>query len=176
VSPRPKPLLLAALAAAAALGACGSEGGGEVTDEALPYSFSYPEGFGEAEEVDLGQATVGFENQTVVATGDGSELIAVLARDQRPPVTPKLLPRAKRRLRRIAAAVGTVENRKDVTVDDVSGVQFDVSIGQTAPPTGVRLTYLPKGGILVLVLCQWQKERAKVLEACGEVLDTLRVK
>lgn len=153
---------------------CGKEGGGEVDDPKLPYSFSYPAGFGEAEEVELG-ATRGFGRQTVVASGEGSELVAVQARDQRPPVTAKVLPRVKRRLANIAAGLGRPNGRREVTVDGVRAFQFDLSLGGR-PPTEARATYVPKADTIALVYCQWQRERQQVLGACGEVLDSLKLR
>jgi len=166
-----------ALAGAALLiSGCGS-GGQSVKDDKLPYSFDFPSEFqrvsGDSVESTAGKA---YENETVVAKGDGAELVSVQTQALRQSVTSKLLPRVEDELEASAREVGTIERQGSVKVDDLPGFEFRITYGGRGTKTEALWTYAPKGRTLYWVNCQWQNDRQAVLDACSEVLETLELK
>ncbi len=166
-----------ALAGAALLaGGCGS-GGQSVEDDKLPYSFEFPSGFQRVSGDNLEAATSKtYENETVIAKGDGAELVSVQTQALRQSVTPNLLARVEAELESSAREVGTVERQGSVKVDDRPGFEFRIRYGGRGAKTEALWTYAPKDRTLYWVNCQWQKDRQAVLDACSEVLETLELK
>jgi hypothetical protein len=162
--------LLLALATLAAAG-CGSSDG-KVDDPGLPYAFSYPE---ELEEG--GRATVpaqGYDNQKIVAEASGQDYVAVQTQPLRRTVDSKLVPRLKREVEQSARRTGRVRERHDVRAGGLDGVSFEMTLRGTGVPVGARWIYAAKDRTLYWINCQWQKDRAGVLEACEEVTRTFK--
>ncbi len=157
----------------AALGAgCGSEDR-TVDDRDLPYSYTYPEGFGRAEDT---PACPRASKGTAIARGEGADLVCVQVQPLRQPVTPKLLPTVKRELAQSVRTAGRIRSSKDVTVDGIRGVRFRVDLRQRGTAAAASWTYLPKQRRLYWINCQWQTDRARVEEACRKVLETFRTR
>lgn len=162
--------------AAAALGASSCGGDKSVEDEKLPYSFSFPSDFNRGEQNNLQQEGGAFENATVIAKGDGAELVSVQTQQLRLAVTPRIAPQLKRQLEATARRDASVVSRKDVKVDGLDGVQFRVELKQGRTATSALWTYVAKGRTLFYVNCQWRQDRDAVLDACEEVTSSLDLK
>ena len=158
------------------LAACGSEDK-KIGDPDLPYSFAYPDDFSASGEANLREAGVqGYGNQTVIAKGDGRDLVSVQTQPLKRRYTPDLLPRVKRELERSARDSGTVQSSREVEAGGTRGVEFRLEIRAATSTTGASWTYLPKDQTLYWIACQWQSEREAVLDACGEVLKTFETR
>jgi hypothetical protein len=156
---------------------CGGSEDTTVDDPDLPYSFSHPEGFGTAEGTNLrGAGGVRYEDQTVIAKGEGGDLIAAQTQSLNRRVTRRLLPRIRRELTQAARQAGSVRGSKRVKVSGIDGFQFRLDLEEAGTRASALWTYLPKGLTLYYVICQWQQDREGLLDACREVLDTFEVK
>ena len=161
-----------ACVAAALVAGCGSEDR-TVDDSDLPYSYSYPKGFGRAED---SPACPRSSKGTAIARGAGADLVCVQVQPLRKTVTPKLLPTVKRELAQSVHTAGRVRSTHDITVGGIRGINFRIDLKQRGTAAAASWTYLPKGRRLYWINCQWQTEQAQVLKACQTVLDTLRTR
>jgi hypothetical protein len=159
------------LAAAVVLASCGGGDDREV-DPDLPYSFSFPEGFDPSTESNVQQAAGDFRQATTIARGSGREVISVQTQLLRQPVSRRLRPAFRRELVQLARASGKVRSVREVTVDGVRGYALTIRLKEAGAAVGARWTYLPAGRTLYWISCQWQRERAAVLDGCDEVLRT----
>ncbi len=167
---------LALAGAALVIGGCGS-GDQSVDDDKLPYSFGFPSEFQEVSGDNLESAAGrAYENETVIAKGDGAELVSVQTQALRQTVTPKLLGRVEAELEDAAREVGTIERQGRVTVDDLPGFEFRIRYGGRGAKTEALWTYTPKDRTLYWINCQWRNDRQAVLDACSKVLETLELK
>jgi len=148
-----------------------------VKDDKLPYSFEFPSEF-QRVGADSLESTTGkaYENETVVAKGDGAELVSVQTQTLRQSVTPELLGRVEAELESSAREVGMIERQGDTRVDDLPGFEFRLKYGGRGAKTEALWTYAPKDRTLYWVNCQWQNDRQAVLDACSKVLKTLELK
>ncbi len=164
-----------AVIASAFAALCAGCGGEDRTVDApdLPYSYSYPEGFGRAEDTPSCPRS---SKGTAVAREEGADLVCVQVQPLRRPVTPRLLPTVKRELTQSVRMAGRIRSVEDVTVDGIRGVRFRVDLRQQGSTAAASWIYLPKGRRLYWINCQWQTDRAKVQEACRRVLETFEAR
>lgn len=162
------------VAAAIALPACGS-GDQTIDDQGLPYSFAYPSDFQTGTPTAEPARETGYDNQTIVASENGQDLVAVQTQELRREVTPRLIPRVEREVEQQARQIGRVQERKDIRVGGLYGVVFEMSLrGPTGVPVGARWIYAAKDRTLYWINCQWQQDRQAVMRACGKVLQTFK--
>jgi hypothetical protein len=160
------------VAAAVVLSSCGGGGDDRKVDPDLPYTFTFPEGFGPSTESNVQQAAGDFGQVTTVARGSGREVISVQTQTLRQPVSRRLRPAFRRELVQLARASGKVRSVRAVTVDGVRGYALTMGLKEAGATVGARWTYFPAGRTLYWISCQWQRERAAVLDGCDEVLRT----
>lgn len=159
-----------------ALAACGGDNG-SIDDPKLPYSFTYPEEFQSGGESRGTSREQGFDNQTIVAKENGQDLVAVQTQPLRRTVTPNLVKRVKREVEQSAKRTGKVEDRSQVRVAGLDGVNFEMSLrGDTGVPVSARWIYAAKDRTLFWINCQWQSDRPAVLRACDEVVRSFRIR
>jgi hypothetical protein len=162
-----------ALAAALApgLAACGS-GEESLDDPDLPYSFKYPGEFSPGGQLRVTASEEGkFENQSVIAKGDGRDLIAVQTQRSNRPYKLAALRKAERSTKEIK-----VNGKRDVSVGGLDGVEFQLELKADGTTAMSERTYLVKDGTLYRIDCQWQSDKQSVLDACAKVLTTFKAK
>jgi hypothetical protein len=157
------------------LAACGGDNG-RIDDPQLPYSFTYPDDF-QSGGASTNPREGGYDNQTIVAQENGQNLVAVQTQPLRRPVTPELVDRVNREVEQAAKRTGTVKDRNELRVAGLEGVGFEMRLrGDTGVPVEARWIYAAKDRTLFWINCQWQNERAAVLEACDEVVRSFRIR
>jgi hypothetical protein len=164
-----------AIALAAALAvvftACGS-GEESLDDPDLPYSFKYPGEFSPGGQLRVSAREEGkFENQSVIAKGDGRDLIAVQTQRSDRPYRLAVLRKIERSTKDIK-----VNGKKDVSVGGLDGVEFQLELKADGTAAMSERTYLAKNGMLYRIDCQWQSDEQSVLDACAKVLATFQAK
>ena len=161
--------------AALAVAACGGESDGTFDRDGFPFTFSYPEGFEETDDVDIAQP-VGAQAVENVAIGIGDhDLIVVQRFNLQVEITRSNLPAAKREfdalLRQIdpqasATRAGQVAGVPALTASGVSISSVEDGLSD--------FTFLLDGDQEYVINCQSTPEhRTEIAEACDQAIDTL---
>jgi hypothetical protein len=155
----------ALIAGLLAVSGCGDK---SLDEPGLPYTFKYPDEFKTGGQIRPPDPRGRFENETVIAKGDGRDLIAVRTESLGPYVAKRLRERER------STKDLKVVRATDVTVAGLDGVEFQVELltdrGRTTATA--KRTYVTDGETLYRIDCQWVEDMGGVLDACGTVLES----
>ena len=172
------PLLIAALAVAAA--GCGDDSGGDKAfdDPSFALTFEYPAEFEFADDVSAGTRVGGTaKGESKGIRLDDKNGIVLQQFDLNTEVTEANLERVKPELDRVVgqAAGGTVAGRR-TTAGGLPGYEYELDVSKPAAARS-RLVVLFDEKTEYTLNCQSTKEkRVEVEKACRQALDTLKVR
>jgi hypothetical protein len=171
--------LAAVVSAALGLAACGEdEDSDQVFDqEGFPFTFSYPDGFEETEDVSLAQSLGADADDSVaigVADNDG---IIVLRYTLQKAVDETNLDEAKAEFDALIAQVDSGASSKATDVAGFPALEFGTVQVPSIENGESRLVVLFQGDQEYLINCQSTPEHREMVEgACDQALDTLEPK
>jgi hypothetical protein len=158
------------LSGALVLGLLAVSGCGEksLDEPDLPYTFKYPDEFKTGGQIRPPDPRGAFENETVIAKGDGRDLIAVRTESLGPYVAKRLRGRER------STKDITLVRATDVTVAGLDGVEFQVELltDRGSTTATAKRTYITDGETLYRIDCQWVEDMGGVLDACDSVLES----
>jgi hypothetical protein len=162
---------------ASAFAACGAEADGTFDRNEFPFTFSYPEGFEETEDVTIAQELGAAPDETVAIGLDNDNVLLIQTFTLNLPINDSNLDLAKAEFDQLAQQLDGDAEFTRTQVAGLPGLEVENVPVESVPDGESRITAIFDGDQEYLLNCQsTPKRRSAMEEACDLALETFELR